>query len=90
MERTEDALPLRTQADLLGLSRASLSYQPVPPSPEEVAVKHRIDALYTARPFYGSRTLTVIVHEEGVLMNGNGCNAPCARWALRGSPLAPI
>jgi putative transposase len=69
VERTEEALPLRTQADLLGLSRASLSYQPVPPSPEEVAVKHRMDVLYTAHPFYGSRTLTVILNEEGVLMN---------------------
>jgi putative transposase len=57
-------LPLRTQADLVGLSRASLYYEPVPPSPEEVAHKHRIDALYTAHPFYGSRRLTVLLSEE--------------------------
>jgi len=35
------------QADLLSLSRAGLSYRPRPPSAEEVALKHRIDALYT-------------------------------------------
>ncbi|RRR74489.1 MAG: IS3 family transposase [Candidatus Viridilinea halotolerans] len=69
VERTDDALPLRTQADLLGLSRASLYYQPVPPSPEEVAIKHRIDTLYTAHPFYGSRKITVILNEEGVEIN---------------------
>jgi putative transposase len=69
VERTDDALPLRTQADLLGLSRASLYYQPVPPSPEEVAIKHRIDALYTAHPFYGSRKMTVLLNEEGVAIN---------------------
>jgi putative transposase len=69
IERGDDALPLRTQADLFGLSRASLYYQPVPPSPEEVAIKHRMDALYTAHPFYGSRKLTVILNEEGVLIN---------------------
>jgi len=69
VERGEDALPLRTQADLLSISRRSLYYQPVPPSPEEVAVKHRIDALYTAHPFYGSRNVTVILNEEGVLIN---------------------
>lgn len=69
IERGDDALPLRTQADLFGLSRASLYYEPVPPSPEEVAIKHRMDALYTAHPFYGSRKLTVILHEEGVLIN---------------------
>lgn len=69
VERGEDALPLRTEADVLGISRRSLYYQPVPPSPEEVTVKHRIDALSTAHPFYGSRKMTVILNEEGVLMN---------------------
>jgi putative transposase len=69
IERGDDALPLRTQADLFGLSRASLYYEPVPPPPEEVAIKHRMDALYTAHPFYGSRKLTVILNEEGVLIN---------------------
>ncbi len=38
VERTDDALPLRTQADLLGLSRARFYDQSVPPSPEEVAI----------------------------------------------------
>jgi putative transposase len=64
VERTTDALPLRTQADLLSLNRAGLYYQPVPPSPEEVAIKHRIDELYTAHPFYGSRKLTALLSEE--------------------------
>jgi putative transposase len=64
VEHTPDALPLRAQADLLSLSRASLYYQPVPPSPEEVAHKQRIDELYTAHPFYGSRRLTVLLSEE--------------------------
>jgi putative transposase len=36
----------------------------MPPSPEEVAIKHRIDELYTAYPFYGSRKLTVVLTEE--------------------------
>jgi putative transposase len=51
VERADPALPLRVQAALLGLSRSSLSYQPVPPSPQEVALKHRIDEVYTAHPF---------------------------------------
>jgi putative transposase len=63
IEHAPEAVPLRTQAELLGLSRASLYYQPVPPSPEEVAHKHRIDELYTAHPFYGSRRLTVLLSE---------------------------
>jgi putative transposase len=36
----------------------------VPPLPEEVAIKHRIDELYTAHPFYGSRKLTVLLSED--------------------------
>jgi putative transposase len=61
VEYTADALPLSTQATLLSISRRSLYYQPKPPPPEEVAIKHRIDALYTAHPFYGSRKLTVLL-----------------------------
>ena len=69
MERDADALPLTTQADLLVISRRSLYYQPVPPSPEEVAIKHRIDELYTAHPFYGSRKVTVVLAEEFGALN---------------------
>jgi len=64
VEREPDALSLVTQAHLLGLSRASLYYQSAAPPEEEVALKHRIDELYTAHPFYGSRKLTVLLREE--------------------------
>jgi hypothetical protein len=53
------------QADLLGLSRASLYYQPRPPSAEEVRLKHRIDEIYTQCPFYGSRKLAAQLQREG-------------------------
>jgi len=61
--------PLTVQADLLSLSRSSLYYQPVVPSAEEVALKHRIDAIYTAYPFYGSRRITVQLRREGTTIN---------------------
>jgi putative transposase len=41
-----------------------LYYQSVLPLPHEVAIKHRIDELYTAHPFYGSRKLTVLLSED--------------------------
>jgi putative transposase len=69
VEQQADALALSTQAELLGISRSSLYYQPTPPAPEEVALKHRIDELYTAHPFYGSRKLTVLLAEEGRPIN---------------------
>ncbi len=61
-------LSVRVQADLLGLHRSTLYYQPVPPSAEEVALKHRIDALYTAHPYYGSRRVAVVLRREGVVI----------------------
>jgi putative transposase len=65
VERERADIPLRTQADLLSLSRASLYYSPRPPSAVEVALKHRIDALYTQYPFYGSRRITAQLRREG-------------------------
>jgi putative transposase len=58
VERFQPELSLKTQAELLSLSRASLYYQPRAPSAEEIAIKHRIDELYTAHPLCGSRKIT--------------------------------
>ena len=38
--------------------------KPVPPSARELAIKRRIDELYTACPFYGSRKIAVQLHPE--------------------------
>ena len=67
MERADSGLSLQAQAELLGLSRASLYYQPVEPSVEEVAIKHRIDELYTAHPFYGSRKITALLRPDWLI-----------------------
>ncbi len=58
-------MPLRRQAELLGLSRASLYYHAVAPRSAEVALKHRIDELYTAYPFYGSRRIAACLRRGG-------------------------
>ncbi len=60
----KDSLSLTTQCALLSLNRSGLYYKPVGPSAEEVRIKHRIDAVYTAHPYYGSRRLTVILKPE--------------------------
>jgi putative transposase len=64
VEWDDRELPLTTQADLLSLNRSSLYYQPVPPSPEELRIKRRIDEIYTACPFYGSRKITFELNKE--------------------------
>ena len=61
LEREQPELSLTTQCDLLSLNRTSLYYQPVPPSAKELALKRRIDELYTAYPFYGSRKIAVVL-----------------------------
>ena len=62
-------LPVKTQAQLLSLNRSGLYYQPRPPSPEEVAFKHRIDAIYTEHPSYGYRKIAEQLHREGHAIN---------------------
>lgn len=62
INKTGSVLPLGVQADLLGISRTSVYYQPTPVDPETLAIMNRIDVLYTKRPFYGSRK---IAHELG-------------------------
>ena len=64
MERESGELPVKTQAALLSLNRSSLYYPPAPPSAEEVAIKHRIDQIYTQYPFYGSRRITAVLRWE--------------------------
>jgi putative transposase len=69
LEREDADLPLTTQTALLSLNRTSLYYTPVAPSPQEVALKHRIDELYTDRPYYGVRRITAQLRREGIVVN---------------------
>jgi putative transposase len=69
VEWEEAELPLSVQAQLLSLSRSSLYYQPVLPSAQEVTIKHRIDDIYTASPFYGSRRITAQLEREGLVID---------------------
>jgi len=65
LERTHSELPLAAQAELLSLSRSSLYYEPLGPSAKEIAIKHRIDEIYTKHPIYGSRRMTAVLCREG-------------------------
>lgn len=58
LEKDHPELSLKVQAELLGISYSSLFYQPVPPSERELAIKRRIDEIYTKHPYYGSRKIT--------------------------------
>ncbi len=64
IEWQNSPLSITEQADLLDLNRSGLYYQPVGPSAWEVAVKHRIDEIYTRWPFFGSRKITAVLRQE--------------------------
>ncbi|MDA3130317.1 IS3 family transposase [Aliibacillus thermotolerans] len=69
IEWQDSELSITKQAELLRLNRSSLYYKPVGPSAEDVAIKHRIDEIYTKYPFYGSRRITALLNQEGVNIN---------------------
>jgi putative transposase len=62
-------VPLTAQAEILSLSRSSLYYQPMPPSPAEVAAKHRIDELYLEFPYYGARRMAAQLQRDGMAID---------------------
>ena len=65
----EILLPLSRQAELLGISRSSLYYQPVEPSQREITLKRHIDEIYTQYPFYGYRRIHQQLLREGFALN---------------------
>jgi putative transposase len=69
VERGSGELSLSAQAELMGLNRSGLYYRPLEPSLEEIALKHRIDELYTQHPIYGSRKLTAQLRRDGLIIN---------------------
>ena len=44
-------------------------YRPAPPSAEEIAIKHKIDEIYTEHPFYGSRRISEELRRDGLVVN---------------------
>jgi putative transposase len=61
-------LSLGRQAELLGLSRSSLYYEPRPVPAGELAIMRRIDELHLDYPFAGSRMLRDLLRGEGVMI----------------------
>jgi putative transposase len=69
IEAGHPALSVRRQCELIGLSRSSLYYEPGGEATEDLRLMRRIDEQYTARPFYGSRRMTVWLNEQGEGVN---------------------
>ena len=69
LERGHPTLSIRGQCRLLGLARSGV-YRPAPVNDDEdLALMRRIDALFTAWPFLGSRRMTVMLRAKGLTVN---------------------
>jgi putative transposase len=59
-------LPVKRQAELLGISRGSVYYQPMPIPEAQLALMRRIDRLHLDHPYAGSRMLRDLLRLQGV------------------------
>jgi len=82
VEWADAELPLTEQAELLSVSRASLYYVRRPPSAREVAIKHRIDEIYTDYPFYGARRMAHTLGTEGLAIDRKTARAYMEQMGL--------
>jgi len=60
---------MRRQCELLSVSRSSLYYEPVGPDAEELELMRRIDQMHLEHPFFGSRTISRMLRNEGTIAN---------------------
>jgi putative transposase len=58
-------LPVSRQAGLLGISRGSVYYLPLPTPDADLALMRRIDELHLDYPFAGSRMLQALLKRDG-------------------------
>lgn len=64
IDRTHE-LPLKRQAQLVGISRGAVYYRPAPIGEIDLRLMRRIDELHLELPFAGSRMLRDLLRQEG-------------------------
>jgi putative transposase len=69
VDRGDPALSVAAQCRLLKVARSTLYYHPAPVDPDDLALMRRMDELYTASPFYGSRRMVAVLRRDGWTVN---------------------
>src|SRR6202142_211133 len=69
VDRDNPVLAIVAQCRMLKIARSTLYYRPAPVDPDDLAVMRRMDELYLASPFYGSRRMVAVLRREGVVIN---------------------
>ena len=62
----EHGLPIKQQAEVLGISRSTVYYEPRPISDEDLWLMRRLDELHLNYPFAGSRMLRGLLWQQGL------------------------
>ena len=65
LDRAHGDLSIRRQCAMLGLARSGVYRKPRPANDNDLEAMRRIDALFTARPFFGARRIARTLSEEG-------------------------
>ena len=84
-------MPLARQCALAGVARATVYAQRKTkiPSTGDVEIMNRIDAQYTATPFYGSRRMTACLRARGVVINRKRVQRLMRQMGLAGMAPGP-
>jgi putative transposase len=69
VDRADDDLSIVAQCRLLKVARSSLYWRPAAVSEDDLRLMRRIDELYLATPFYGSRRMVAALRREGWTVN---------------------
>lgn len=68
IDRESNTITVTRQAELLGIARSTVYYQPVLDT-YSLELMHQIDKQYTKTPFYGSRRITQALKRKGYPVN---------------------
>ena len=69
LDRGDEALSVRRQCALLGVARSGVYRAAKPANDNDAPLMRRIDELFTAWPFLGSRRMTAMLRAEGAPLN---------------------
>ena len=69
LDRDHAVLSIRRQCALVSVARSGIYRQPPPANDNDLVLTRRLDELYTAWPFLGSRRMTAMLRAEGHLIN---------------------
>jgi len=79
----DNELPLKRQAELLGISRGAVYYQPLPIPEAELTLMRRIDEVHLEHPFAGSRMLRDLLRLQGIEVGRRHVGTLMRRMGIR-------